>query len=193
MIKILAQLSSLINTIIVSKLVKLLVADDDYSTTDLYKQVLEGRGHDVIVVNRGEQCIKVYSEQVSVIKESSLAHGHTSPYDCVILDFKLPDINGGDVAKEILTLNPHQRIIIISAYASEILLQASDWSSIPIEILEKPISNDVLIGTVEDAPIFKELKKFDLNIDVLQRGGFKTEQLRDLTEIDIRGRRDTRH
>lgn len=193
MIKILAQLSSLINTIIVSKLVKLLVADDDYSTADLYKQVLEGRGHDVIVVNRGEQCIKVYSEQVSVIKESSLAHGHTSPYDCVILDFKLPDINGGDVAKEILTLNPHQRIIIISAYASEILLQDSDWSSIPIEILEKPISNDVLIGTVEDAPIFKELKKFDLNIDVLQRGGFKTEQLRDLTEIDIRGRRDTRH
>ena len=193
MIKILAQLSSLINTIIVSKLVKLLVADDDYSTTDLYKQVLEGRGHDVIVVNRGEQCIKVYSEQVSVIKESSLAHGHTSPYDCVILDFKLPDINGGDVAKEILTLNPHQRIIIISAYASEILLQASDWSSIPIEILEKPISNDVLIGTVEDAPIFKELKKFDLNIDVLQRGGFNREQLRDLTEIDIRGRRDTRH
>ena len=193
MIKILAQLSSLINTIIVSKLVKLLVADDDYSTTDLYKQVLEGRGHDVIVVNRGEQCIKVYSEQVSVIKESSLAHGHTSPYDCVILDFKLPDINGGDVAKEILTLNPHQRIIIISAYASEILLQASDWSSIPIEILEKPISNDVLIGTVEDAPIFKELKKFDLNIDVLQRNGFKTEQLRDLTEIDIRSRGDTRH
>ena len=192
MIKILAQLSSLINTIIVSKLVKLLVADDDYSTTDLYKQVLEGRGHDVIVVNRGEQCIKVYSEQVSVIKESSLAHGHSSPYDCVILDFKLPDINGGDVAKEILTLNPHQRIIIISAYASEILLQASDWSSIPIEILEKPISNDVLIGTVEDAPIFKELKKFDLNIDVLQRGGFNPEQLRDLTEIDSRGRRDTR-
>ena len=193
MIKILAQLSSLINTIIVSKLVKLLVADDDYSTTDLYKQVLEGRGHEIIVVNRGEQCLKVYSKQLSLIKESSLAHGHTSPYDCVILDFKLPDINGGDVAKEILTLNPHQRIIIISAYASEILLQASDWSSIPIEILEKPISNDVLIGTVEDAPIFKELKKFDLNIDVLQRGGFKTEQLRDLTEIDIRGRGDTRH
>ena len=193
MIKILAQLSSLINTIIVSKLVKLLVADDDYSTADLYKQVLEGRGHEVIVVNRGEQCIKVYSEQASVIKQSSLAHGHTSPYDCVILDFKLPDINGVDVAKEILTLNPHQRIIIISAYASEILLQDSDWSSIPIEILEKPISNDVLIGTVEDAPTFKELKKFDLNIDVLQRGGFDREQLRDLTEIDIRGRRDTRH
>jgi len=72
-------------------------------------------------------------------------------------------------------------------------LQASDWSSIPIEILEKPISNDVLIGTVEDAPIFKELKKLDLNIDVLQRGEFNREQLRDLTEIDTRGRRDTRH
>ena len=102
MIKILAQTSSLINTIIVSKLVKLLVADDDYSTADLYKQVLEGRGHDVIVVNRGEQCLKVYSKQLSIIKESSLAHGHTSPYDCVILDYKLPDINGGMLPRKYL-------------------------------------------------------------------------------------------
>lgn len=43
---------------------KLLIAEDDCSTADLYKQVLEGRGHEVIVVNRGEQCLKVYSEQV---------------------------------------------------------------------------------------------------------------------------------
>jgi CheY-like chemotaxis protein len=169
--------------ITISNIVKVLVAEDDYSTADLYRRVLKDRGHDVTVVNRGEQCLKKYSEQLSIVRDTSPAHGHASPYDSVILDYKLPDINGLEVAKEILTLNPHQRIIILSAYASEILSRASDWSNIPMEVLEKPISNDVLIDTVEDAPIFDELKKFDLNIDVFKKGGFSHEQLRELADI----------
>jgi CheY-like chemotaxis protein len=169
--------------ITISNIVKVLVAEDDYSTADLYRRVLKGRGHDVTVVNRGEQCLKKYSEQLSIVRDTSPAHGHASPYDSVILDYKLPDINGLEVAKEILTLNPHQRIIILSAYALEILSRASDWSNIPMEVLEKPISNDVLIDTVEDAPIFDELKKFDLNIDVFKKGGFSHEQLRELADI----------
>ena len=82
---------------------KLLVAEDDYSTADLYRRILEGRGHDVTVVNRGEQCLKTYSEQLTIVRDSP-AHGHESPYDSVILDYKLPDINGLEVAKEILTV-----------------------------------------------------------------------------------------
>ena len=150
---------------------KLLVAEDDYSTADLYRRVLEGRGHDVTVVNRGEQCLNTYSEQLTIVRNSPAAHEHESPYDSVILDYKLPDIDGLQVAKEILTLNLHQRIIIVSAYASEILSQASGGSNLPLEVLEKPISNQVLIDTVEDTATFKELKKFDLNIDAFKKGG----------------------
>ena len=87
------------------------------------------------------------------------------------------------MAKEILTLNLHQRIIIVSAYASEILSQASGGSNLPLEVLEKPISNQVLIDTVEDTATFKELKKFDLNIDAFKKGGFSHEQLRDASDI----------
>ena len=32
--------------------------------------VLEGRGHDVTVVNRGEQCLKTYSEQLTIVRDS---------------------------------------------------------------------------------------------------------------------------
>lgn len=174
---------NLINMIILSNSVKILVAEDDDSTADLYKLVLEGRGHDITVAKSGEQCLKTYSERLSVARNISPINGHASPYDSVILDYKLPDINGLEVAKEILTLNLHQRIILISAYASEILSQASNWSKIPIEVLEKPVSNNSLIDTVEDEPIFGELKKFDLNIDVIKRGGFSHEQLRDLVDI----------
>ena len=52
-----------------------------------------------------------------------------------------------------------------------------------MEVLEKPISNEALIDTVEDTAIFNELKKFDLNIDAFMRGGFSHEQLRDLADI----------
>ena len=71
----------------------------------------------------------------------------------------------------------------VSAYASEILSQASGGSNLPLEVLEKPISNQVLIDTVEDTATFKELKKFDLNIDAFKKGGFSHEQLRDAADI----------
>ena len=162
---------------------KLLVVEDDYSTADLYRHVLEGRGHDVTVVNGGEQCLKTYSEQLTIVRDSPAAHEHESPYDSIILDYKLPDINGLQVAKEILTLNLHQRIIIVSAYASDIISQASGGSKLPMEVLEKPISNQVLIDTIEDTATFKELKKFDLNIGAFKKGGFSHEQLRDVSDI----------
>lgn len=162
---------------------KVLVADDDYSTADLYRCVLQGRGHDVTIVNGGEQSLETYSEQLRIVRDTIPAAIHASPYDSLILDYKLPDIDGLEVAKEILTLNPHQRIIILSAYASEILSRASDWSNIPLEVLQKPISNNVLIDTVEDVPIFDELKKFDLDIDVFKKSGFSHEQLRELADI----------
>jgi hypothetical protein len=37
--------------------------------------------------------------------------------------------------------------------------------SIPIEILEKPISNKMLIDTIEDTAIYEELRKLKINIE----------------------------
>jgi CheY-like chemotaxis protein len=41
---------------------------------------------------------------------------HIQPFDAVILDYKMSKINGMQVAKEILAVNSHQRIIFASAY-----------------------------------------------------------------------------
>jgi DNA-binding NarL/FixJ family response regulator len=73
--------------------------------------------------------------------------------------YSMPDRNGLEVAKEILTINPHQRIIIASAYLVKTLIDGIMELSIPIEILEKPITNKMLIDTIEDTAIYEELRK----------------------------------
>ena len=37
--------------------------------------------------------------------------------------------------------------------------------SIPVEILEKPITNKMLIDTIEDTAIYEELRKLKINIE----------------------------
>jgi CheY-like chemotaxis protein len=47
---------------------------------------------------------------------------HVQPFDAVVLDYKMPKINGMEVAKEMLTVNAHQRIIFASAYVQDTLV-----------------------------------------------------------------------
>lgn len=77
----------------------------------------------------------------------------------------MPDRNGLEVAKEILTINPHQRIIIASAYLVKTLIDGIMQLRIPVEILEKPISNQMLIDTIEDTAIYEELRKLKIDIE----------------------------
>jgi two-component SAPR family response regulator len=77
----------------------------------------------------------------------------------------MPDRNGLEIAKEILTINPHQMIIIASAYLVKTLIDGIMQLSFPIEILEKPISNQMLIDTIEDTAIYEELRKLKIDIE----------------------------
>jgi CheY-like chemotaxis protein len=73
-----------------------------------------------VITDNGEDCLKVYPEQLHDLSlktnGSNLFH---QPFDAVIQDYNMPRINGMEVAKEILVVNPHQRIIFASAYVKE--------------------------------------------------------------------------
>ena len=45
-------------------------------------------------------------------------------FDVVVLDCKMPQMNGIEVAKEILAVNPHQRIIFASAYTKDTVIDS---------------------------------------------------------------------
>lgn len=54
----------------------------------------------------------------------TLSHIIQQPFDVVVLDYRMPKKDGLQVAKEILKLNPKQRIIFASAYVKETLVES---------------------------------------------------------------------
>jgi hypothetical protein len=53
----------------------------------------------------------------------------------------------------------------------------------PVEVLQKPVSNDVLINTIEDKEIYDELKRLGLNPEEFKKASFNHEVLRKILDI----------
>jgi CheY-like chemotaxis protein len=137
----------------------------------LYQRVLQGRGHDVTVAETAEECLKVYDESLHGARTATGTKSPTEPFDAIILDYNIPDRNGLEIASEILSLNPHQRIIFVSAYLKDTVLQSIKQLHAAMEVMEKPISNDSLVRRVEDTNLYEDLKKFNMNTEVLKKAG----------------------
>jgi CheY-like chemotaxis protein len=73
-----------------------------------------------------------------------------SPYDAIVLDYRMPKKDGLQVAKEILASNPSQRIIFASAYVKETLRESVKELREVVELMEKPFLPEALVDMVED-------------------------------------------
>ena len=86
---------------------------------------MEKAGYGVIAVDNGENCANAYMEEFQKLRISRAedpikkSTHWNKPFEAVILDYRMPQMNGMEVAKEILAVNPHQRIIFASAYIQE--------------------------------------------------------------------------
>src|SRR5512145_1915622 len=103
-------------------------------------------------------------------------------YDVVILDYKMPGMTGMDVAKEILAINPHQRIIFASAYVEETLRESAKQLKQVVELMQKPFSLSLLVDLVEDKGAYEELKELNVNIDLIKNAEIPHQTLMDLLE-----------
>jgi CheY-like chemotaxis protein len=163
---------------------RILLAEDDKDTAALYKRALEERGHQVIITNNGKGCLDVYHKELQNITLNTDPSKHIQPFDAVVLDYKMPKINGMQVAKELLAVNSHQRIIFASAYVKETLIDSIQQLNQIVELLQKPFGENELIDTIEDKEIYSELQNFDIKIKIeeIRAANFRHEQLRELLE-----------
>jgi CheY-like chemotaxis protein len=138
---------------------KILIADDDQDTALSYRRVLERRGHQVLVTNSGEKCLIAYHEEFKKVSSERDATEHIQPYDVIVIDYKMPQIDGIQVPKEILAVNQHQRIIFASAYVKETLLDSVKQLNRSVELLQKPFGQDTLVYTIEKKETYSELQR----------------------------------
>lgn len=103
--------------------------EDDSDTANLFSILFKAKGNRVTIAYTAEEGLKIYSRSLQKLRLKNTPR--TMPFDAIILDYNMPDRNGLEVAKEILTISPHQRIIFVSAYVEDTLSNSIKELNIP--------------------------------------------------------------
>lgn len=147
------------------KEMKILIAEDELGIAETYQVVLEGRGHDVKVTHDGSECLKAYHASIDLLDNISEDYlSKNPPFDVVVLDYFMPNMDGLQAAKLILTANKNQRIIFASAYVKSTLEESVQQLHAVVELLEKPFDLELLVKIIEDKRVYEELKKINMKV-----------------------------
>jgi CheY-like chemotaxis protein len=128
---------------------KILIAEDEKDIADSYVDILQRRGHRVVVIHNGADCLIEYL--------SAFEDPDQLPFDVVIIDHIMPGMDGARVARKILDMNMRQQIIFVTGYGSDLLANLRGISN--IDFLTKPVVSAALIKSVENYDLTEHLKR----------------------------------
>jgi DNA-binding NtrC family response regulator len=123
---------------------RILVADDDKDTCHMLSSILEKEGYKVDKVYNGEQAIKKIKAK---------------DYSLMILDNKLPNMDGINIFKVVHLAKPSLEVIMISAYGSPFIKAMAKKLGV-YRFLDKPFDIKRLVRVVRDA-LAKESGRID--------------------------------
>lgn len=111
-----------------------LIVDDELFIVELYRDILQLRGYNVMgTAFDGEEALRKYNNS-------------PDKPDVVIMDHRMPVMNGVDATKEIMRMNPRQKVIFVSA---DVLVEKEARDAGAIDFLPKPFRMDDLIEKME--------------------------------------------
>lgn len=113
----------------------ILVGEDEKDIALAYKYAFENKNHTVNIAYTGKECIEFYEQHPEV--------------DIVLLDYKMPELNGIEAAEKIIKLNPDQKIVFISAFVKDSLWKKMMAFGKNIKVLQKPVSLNLLFDIIE--------------------------------------------
>ena len=119
---------------------KILIAEDEPEILRIYKLLLGEKGYQVIATEDGKECLDEYKTELNKTMNGDI------PFNLVILDYRMPEKNGIEVAKEILALCPAQELLMVTAYKGQ--LELHDKNLQKMQIIEKPFDVDELLVTI---------------------------------------------
>ena len=109
----------------------ILCIDDDSKTLEVQRAILERNGYTALLAADGPAGIRLAAEQ---------------PIDLVILDFKMPGMDGGEVAAVLLQERPELPIVIRSGFLDSV----PEWLRwCAVANLEKGDGPDAMLAAIE--------------------------------------------
>ena len=118
-----------------SKKINVLMVDDEDQFRATTSRLLTKRGYDTTMAGTGEEAIEILKNK---------------PHDVVILDVKMPGIDGHEALSKIKRINPETQVIMLTGHgtpdsAKESLLREA------FDYLNKPCDIDILCLKINDA------------------------------------------
>jgi DNA-binding NtrC family response regulator len=140
---------------------KILVVDDELSVRSSLEEWFQEDGFNVVTAESGEDALKKM---------------HAGPFDLILLDIKMPGIDGITLQKKIIEIDPQAIIIIITAYASvDTAVEALKTGA--FDYVTKPFDPENLSNLVNNA--LKQKILAEENIQLKE----KISELSDVDEI----------
>lgn len=104
-----------------------LVVEDDKNVRNALSVILENRGYDVLIASDGEQAL-----------------GKVTQADVILLDLRLPKIDGEEFLRRIRALGNYTPVVVMSAYMgrTEGLEKLKDFRI--VDFIEKPFTLDFI-------------------------------------------------
>ncbi len=112
----------------------ILLADDESAITLLFEMDLTRRGYRVLQAHSGSEASKISTE-------------FPIPIDVLVTDWKMPDLNGDELARRLLVERPELKIIVMSGHPDAADVIASFVKDQAL-FLRKPFSPARLVESI---------------------------------------------
>jgi len=110
---------------------RILIVDDDPSIRYMISRVLTDEGYEALSAANGREGLKVVT---------------AGEIDLVLLDWKMPDMNGQETLKELAVLRPGLPVIMITAYPQQ---QCEGGLTGASALLQKPLDFPMLLEAIK--------------------------------------------
>ena len=115
----------------------ILLVEDEAAILRLGRRMLEGLGYHVLVATTPGEAIQVASK-------------HGGRIDLLVSDVVMPEMNGRDLAKRLLTMYPHMRRLFMSGYTADVIAHHGVLEE-GMHFLQKPFTAATLAAKVREA------------------------------------------
>ncbi|MEO5345631.1 MAG: PAS domain S-box protein [Magnetococcus sp. YQC-9] len=126
-----------------SGILRVLVVDDNENSRQILKEMVSGLECTVHTVGSGQEALDEMQRAVDAWER---------PYDLILLDWQMPEMNGIETARQIrrIAANDSSLVIMVTAFGRQEVMKEAKEVGINGFVL-KPVTPSMLLNTIQDA------------------------------------------